>query len=490
MKYLSLFLAILLFCGIFAGCGEDAANSDNSAPFESSAYISESDGGNSGSAGIEESPKYIDYRIESYGFSPEDDSYDDSLALIRSESELLDYYGENGVAITDRFGDGFFDEKAVIAIRLIRGSGSIELGIKHIKVNGDVLEVTLYDRTPEIGTDDMQYRLITAEISQEDIKSVTESRLIWERQMMYTYYTEDDNDICISEEYVERRFGGSVEENNGMYIDPQRFNWLEVIRDEYELGLFTETYSYNGEGDDLLSYTQGIDSRFFESKAILALPYYSEYENSVCSVKLITKSESQLYIRVYADEREATGFKDHSGVIWLEVDKALTDGIERFSVCFEYYAYEFGVEPKDLEFSQDSFKACFGYGNHSNAADDGYTPALAVIDREDVARIKENLCDCGFDNSEFISYLESLDDEFFKDKALLVSFLNTDEGEYFEIESITAERYHGVPRMQIIVNLEDSVTPSAEEAPQRNAVVAVIDKLELLGCGWIDCDVQ
>ena len=500
MKKLALLLALLIACLNFAACERKCQcvtvptpdqdyihNCDE--PIDTSSLPEISDNERSDVTdddGV--TYGYINYTLSSYGFSPVDDNLGDKIYMFKSHEELLSYYKEQSVAVTDAYEAEFFDEKSVLFIPMIRGSGSIELNVKHIYVDGNTLTVTISEFHPFGQTCDMQYKLFTVEIDKTYLTNVTEARLIYERQYESEKLTSEEYPAGTEAEYTVFDVGGSIKASgqSGVY-----YNRLEMIRNTYEFDELLERYAPDIGKDSLYTFAENNNNdEYFKDKMFVVMPYHIEFEGTKFGFDKLIYNDTYTYFCLHHNNSEIIGFKENTGIMIIEFRKDIVSENLEFILDFEYTAYRPNNGKRSIDFTAKYFTGCYEYDHyHGNSANRNHNYSVAVYNTERVEWLKNGLCDCGVDNTEFVAYLDSLDGEFFKDKAILVTFVKTDPGEKINIAKVRHDN-EGYRKILTIVDLDDSVTPSSDDNLECRIAVAVIDKTELLGYPGIACRID
>lgn len=290
MKKSSIILVFLILCVSFSSCNKhqcievpqpDQNSYEQSTP--ESEISNETPIEMSSEDSSEEHPDMMispDGYIEHKAISYRGEFFDtaEQICLIKDNAALMKFYETAGVAITDSYEKEYFKEKVIIFVLLHRGSGSCMLDVKHVKIDNAILTVTITDRMPDVGTDDEQRRIIAIEISREDVIGINETALI----------IEDTNVIIAAgkpepaktEDFSEQSFGGTLERSDELFM-LKNFDWLEIITDRYELDMLAERYTYNGVGENMLDYINNLETDFFDTKAIIALPYTLDTPSSL-----------------------------------------------------------------------------------------------------------------------------------------------------------------------------------------------------------------
>ncbi len=323
MKKLALLLAVLIVSSSFAACGEKLQRVESTSPIESSYSeesgessvsdttditdgtsisdsASNSDNTLEGTVNVEVSDvEYINFKVDNFKGGVFEGA--DQIRLIKDHNQLLNYYKEVGIAITDAYSEDFFKEKAVILIFVYRGSGSIMLDIKHVGIKNGVLQVTLTERIPEIGTDDIQYRAFAIEVMQEAIKDIEEAVLITES--VYTGFLFEKEPNYSEEDFNLYKYSGTLEksEKRLMY---ENCGWLEIINDSHELNSFLERYTPDADSsENLIDFTDSLDDDFFNKKTIIAIPTYgvsdSANPKSYFELKEIISTDGNMHLHFY-----------------------------------------------------------------------------------------------------------------------------------------------------------------------------------------------
>ena len=112
----------------------------------------------------------------------DDNTKDGAYYIINSVEELNNYITEGNENRLSQNVEGydstFFEEKSLVLVLISEGSGSVSHKLKDIKINGDVVEVTIKRNVPEIGTCDMAETTIMFEVSKEEANTIKDVNLI------------------------------------------------------------------------------------------------------------------------------------------------------------------------------------------------------------------------------------------------------------------------------------------------------------------------
>ena len=102
--------------------------------------------------------------------------------IIDSVEELNDYITEGHENRLSKNVEGydslFFESKSLVLVLISEGSGSVSHKLKDVKINGDVIDVTVKRNVPEIGTCDMAECTVMFEITKEEANSIKDVNLI------------------------------------------------------------------------------------------------------------------------------------------------------------------------------------------------------------------------------------------------------------------------------------------------------------------------
>ncbi len=336
MKKTAFLLAILMVCSSFVACGgkgkyvEVPSPIESTSPVESSSYsevpdesyvsdntdfadntsitenTSDSDNTHNGTVDTEVADvEYINYKVDNFKGGIYEGA--DQIRLIKDHAGLLNYYKEAGVAVTDAYGEDFFKEKALVLILVYRESRSIMLDIKHVGIKNGVLQVTITDRIPEIGTTDEQHRAFAIEVMQEDIKDIEEAELITES--VYTGFLFKKEPNCNEEDFKLYKYGGTLEKSEKQLMY-ENCGWLEIINDSYELNKLLERYTPDADSaESLLDFADGLENDFFNKKTIIAIPTYgitdSANPKSYFELKEIVSIDGEMHLHFYEQSFKA-----------------------------------------------------------------------------------------------------------------------------------------------------------------------------------------
>ena len=103
------------------------------------------------------------------------DDYLNDLLELECEDFYVNYLKENIDKQRSLYDKTFFEENVLIVTQLlVRGSGSIQLKVKHLLVNDTKAYVLIESTSPSIGTADMQYTFFVLKVKKSDVVNVTE----------------------------------------------------------------------------------------------------------------------------------------------------------------------------------------------------------------------------------------------------------------------------------------------------------------------------
>ena len=107
---------------------------------------------------------------------------DGAYYIIGSVEELNNYITEENENRLSQYIDGydesFFETKSLVLVLISEGSGSVSHRLKDVKLNGDVVDITIKRKVPEMGTCDMAETTIMFEVSKEEANTIKDVNLI------------------------------------------------------------------------------------------------------------------------------------------------------------------------------------------------------------------------------------------------------------------------------------------------------------------------
>ncbi|MBR6602961.1 MAG: hypothetical protein IKK94_02970, partial [Clostridia bacterium] len=87
-------------------------------------------------------------------------------------------------------------------------------------------------------------------------------------------------------------------------------------------------------------------------------------------------------------------------------------------------------------------------------------------------------------------FADTLDEEFFKENAILMSYVYVDKGEKVTIDKVRRKNHLGFGVLMMYISIEDSIKPSSNDDMDVYTCIAVIDKNETIGYDWTNCDFE
>ncbi len=102
--------------------------------------------------------------------------------IIDSVDELNEYIDINNEQRlsnnVEGFAKSFFEDSSLVIVLVSEGSGSVSHKIKSIKVNEDIIDITVKRNVPELGTCDMSECTIIFEVTKEEASNIKDLNLI------------------------------------------------------------------------------------------------------------------------------------------------------------------------------------------------------------------------------------------------------------------------------------------------------------------------
>ena len=102
--------------------------------------------------------------------------------IIDSVDELNEYIDINNEQRlsnnVEGFAKSFFEDSSLVIVLVSEGSGCVSHKIKSIKVNEDIIDITVKRNVPELGTFDMSECTIIFEVTKEEASNIKDVNLI------------------------------------------------------------------------------------------------------------------------------------------------------------------------------------------------------------------------------------------------------------------------------------------------------------------------
>lgn len=112
----------------------------------------------------------------------DDNTEDGKYFIIDSVEELTEYIETESESRMSKYVEycnaDFFEGNSLVLVLISEGSGSVSHNLKDVKINEDVIDVTVKRKVPEIGTCDMAECTVMFEISKEEAKNIKDVNLI------------------------------------------------------------------------------------------------------------------------------------------------------------------------------------------------------------------------------------------------------------------------------------------------------------------------
>ena len=112
----------------------------------------------------------------------DDNTEDGQYFIIDSVEELTEYIETESESrmskYVENYTEEFFKNNSLVFVLISEGSGSVSHKLKDVKINGDVIDVTVKRKVPEIGTCDMAECTVMFEISKEEANNIKDVNLI------------------------------------------------------------------------------------------------------------------------------------------------------------------------------------------------------------------------------------------------------------------------------------------------------------------------
>lgn len=184
------------------------------------------------------------------------------------------YAGNDAVlAFYEKFSEDYFETKALIITPIYLYSGMVIAGIEGVKVEGTEIVMELSSRLYGIGTDDVQYRLMTAEVNKSDIVGCTSARGEIVDCNIYAYERQFDGEAALPEDSV-------------IITDAAQLEAIVNACDPYN------AYSF-------IKYAEALPEDFFDTKALAVVN--AGGPTSSASLELIGVFMNDQGIEIYLD---------------------------------------------------------------------------------------------------------------------------------------------------------------------------------------------
>lgn len=192
------------------------------------------------------------------------------------------YAGNDAVfAFYDNLAKDYFETKALIITPIYLYSGMVIAGIEGVKVEGTEIVMELSSRLYGIGTDDVQYRLMTAEVNKSDIVGCTSARGEIVDCNIYAYERQFDGEAALPEYSV-------------------------LITDAAQLeSIVNACNPYNADG--FIKYAEALPEDFFDTKVLAVVN--AGGPTSSASLELMGVFMNDQGIEIYLDRWMAPGLE-------------------------------------------------------------------------------------------------------------------------------------------------------------------------------------
>ncbi len=441
--------------------------------------------------------RYVDFVAASYEHDalhkfPETYPEGTNVVFIDSYEVFTSFCDEHKFHPGEEFKEEFFEENSVIFGFFVAGSGSIEFSIKNIYVNTDnKVTVKISHKVPQGQTSDLQTTTLAAKVKKTDLATVSGIECIYETQGNYGYSFEEDI-LPNGEEFVSRNFKGNITNSsliNSCYGDVTYVEWIEIANDKYELSQIADRYvapTNESQYTEFSDYISQISDNFFEENILVAIPYSGKYNNTIIELVNVEYADDCVAFDIMIDNRGATAFEDFENIIIVEIPKNRSGENPNYSIRYKHHQYEYNGKLDEIDYTPYVFKVDIDTTKAKNTALDDLEydePAYKALYKEELMwTIRDNMQIKEPYNEEFVDFLDQFDDEFFKDKGLLISYkIFVDKGESVIISSVKrVQRTYGIA-IEVETEIADTVKPSSNEDLDCYVCFAIIDKNELVG---------
>ena len=493
MKKLLVFtlLFLLLFTSACSG-----NQSESSAPETTESSLDVSVDADENEKNIPSKAGYVDFVAASYEHDalhkfPETYPEGTNVVFIDSYEVFTSFCDEHKFHPGEEFEEEFFNDSSVIFAFFVAGSGSIEFSIKNIYVNTDnKVTVKISHKVPQGQTSDLQTTTLAAKVKKTDLATVSDIECIYETQGNYGYSFEEDI-LPNGEEFVSRNFKGNITNNsfsNSCYGNVTYVEWIEIANDKYELSQIADRYvapTNESQYTEFLDYISQISDNFFEENILVAIPYSGKYNNTIVELVNVEYADDCVAFDIMIDNREATAFEDFENIIIVEIPKKRAGENPNYSIRYEHHQYEYNGKLDKIDYTPYVLKVDIDTTKAKNTALDDLEydePAYKALHKEELMwTLKDNMRIKEPYSEEYVDFLDQFDDEFFKDKGLLISYkMFVDKGESVIISSVKrVQRTYGIA-IEVETEIADTV-PSSNEDLDCYICFAIIDKNELVG---------
>ncbi len=382
IKFLPL---LLMLCLLAVGCAETVDISNiPSEPSDISNHTSESDTSEpSEEPTWDVTPRELDY-IKN-GFSGEfrnlrmpTSSDSDTMTLVATSNEEMKEIlaaTERGMTyeeFIEKYGENFFDTKALILSDCTMPSISIVVELESVRIDESGITLSISTKTPTICLDATLSYIMTVEVNKSDIGGCKTAKTIIEEHVYPVSgkvgeYDETPRDIKFTPYTFNYRIKDRVIES----IDGKPDLKVSVYGDLFFIfePEFDELEEYGKSGTDIKQYfKKGND--YFEDKAIISTYIASSDGRSNFEISSLRADENGITMTVKHTLAEEAETDEVYSVVVAEVEKELLAGCELFNVVLDESE---GALPSPYEFPVPPFeKNPYNEININNQTPEGY----------------------------------------------------------------------------------------------------------------------
>ncbi len=273
---------------------------------------------------------------------PSDSESDVTTLIATSEEEMKEIIGAMEFEytydkFTEKYGENFFDENALILSECISGTGSTVFELEGVRIDEKGITVTISKKTPMCCTDDMQTRVLTTAVKKSDIGGCRAVKTVMENHVYPVSgkvgeYDETPRDI----EFTPYVFNYKVSNYSLKAIPEIAKSKLKayVYGDIYIRPYYGEIEDYGKSGDDLDKYCKK-GKAHFEDKAIIAVYVASADGRSNFEISSLHADENGITMTVKHTLSEKAETDEVYSILVAEVEKELLAGCELFNVVLD-----------------------------------------------------------------------------------------------------------------------------------------------------------
>ena len=311
---------------------------------------------------------------------PSDSDSDVTTLIATSEEEMKEIIGAmeydySYEKFIEEYGEGFFDENALILSECISGTGSTIFKHEGVRIDEKGISVTISKKTPMWCTDDMQTRVLTTAVKKSDIGGCIAVKTVMENHVYPVSgkvgeYDETPRDI----EFTPYVFNYKVSNYSLKAVPEFAKSKLKayVYGDIYIRPYYGELEDYGKSGDNLDKYCKK-GKAHFEDKAIIAVYVASTDGRSNFEISSLRADEKGITMTVKHTLSDVAETDEVYSVLVAEVEKELLAGCELFNVVLDESEAPFTL-PDGL-FSDDTKE------KRPYKPDDGRDFEITVIDK-------------------------------------------------------------------------------------------------------------